>query len=87
MEYVINGLLILGLGALYFLAIRYLRRKGTCAGCSGCKSHQEAPEARSGHTCSTGCGGCHGHCAHCSHCVRHDAPPQDNMPTESKHHG
>ena len=41
MEYIVNGLLILLLGTLYFFAIRYLFRKGTCAGCSSCKSHGE----------------------------------------------
>jgi len=40
MEYIVNGLLILLLGTLYFFAIRYLFRKGTCAGCSSCKSHR-----------------------------------------------
>ena len=77
MEYIVNGLLILLLGTLYFFAIRYLFRKGTCAGCSSCKSHGEVSSC---FTVSEGCGGC---CAHCTHCTRsagraanRRAPPQ-----------
>ena len=55
MEYIVNGLLILLLGTLYFFAIRYLFRKGTCAGCSSCKSHGEVSSC---FTVSEGCGGC-----------------------------
>ena len=83
MEYIVNGLLILVLGALYFLAIRYLRRKGTCAGCSGCKSHGEASSC---HSASGGCGdGCGSRCAHCAHCSTHCGSPvsQDDLPTEA----
>ena len=53
MEYIVNGLLILLLGTLYFFAIRYLFRKGTCAGCSSCKSHREVSSC---FTVSEGCG-------------------------------
>lgn len=64
MEYLVNGLLILILGVLYFLAARYLRRKGTCAGCSGCKAHNESSH------CQTATSGCDGCCAHCRHQCR-----------------
>lgn len=79
MEYIVNGLLILLLGTLYFFAIRYLFRKGTCAGCSGCKSHGEVSSC---FTVSEGCGGC---CAHCTHCTRCGSSPQDGPPIEEPH--
>ena len=79
MEYIVNGLLILLLGTLYFFAIRYLLRKGTCAGCSSCKSHREVSSC---FTVSEGCGGC---CAHCTHCTRCGSSPQDGPPIEEPH--
>ena len=69
MEYIVNGLLILLLGTLYFFAIRYLFRKGTCAGCSSCKSHREVSSC---FTVSEGCGGC-------------GSSPQDGPPIEEPH--
>ena len=78
-SYIVNGLLILILGALYFLAIRYLFRKGTCAGCGGCKSQHEPsqfPAAPSG---------CHGCCAHCAQSCRGSALQAGSSADTGKH--
>ena len=78
-HYLVNGLLILILGALYFLAIRYLRRKGTCAGCSDCKSQHGSSQLP---TASSGCDGC---CAHCAHSCCDSAPQAGSSADTGKH--
>lgn len=77
--YLVNGLLILILGALYFLAVRYLRRRGTCAGCSGCKTHNGSSQS---HTTPSGCNGC---CAHCAYQCRDSAQTPD-LPSKTGLH-
>lgn len=78
--YLVNGLLILILGALYVLAIRYLRRKGTCAGCSGCKAHNKPSQS---HTALSGCDGC---CAHCAQQCCGSVRQADNFSAKTERH-
>ena len=78
MEYIVNGLLILLLGTLYFFAIRYLFRKGTCAGCSSCNPMGRSPPVLPYPRLRW-------LLRHCTHCTRCGSSPQDGPPIEEPH--